>query len=238
MTVSGGADTIGSEPGPGGPPPRRTLRGRALAGAAVVVVGLAAGATGVAMAADSSTPSPSPSATEDGTPGYGGPGSNGNGKGYGRMGLGRGHGMGGPGMGAGMGMGHAGPGLHGEFVVPRTGGGYQTLHTQRGTVTAVSKSSITVKSEDGFSETYDVTADTLVNAARDGISTVQKGATVHVLAVESGGDLAALRIGDQSRFEGLRERLGKPGKGGTDDSEGSDDMPSGSSTTGAAASAV
>jgi hypothetical protein len=44
--------------------------------------------------------------------------------------------------------------LHGEFVVPDGAGGYTTQLTQTGTVTAISPTSITVRSEDGFSQTY------------------------------------------------------------------------------------
>jgi hypothetical protein len=44
--------------------------------------------------------------------------------------------------------------LHGEFVVPNGSGGYTTELTQTGTVTASSPASITVRSEDGFSQTY------------------------------------------------------------------------------------
>ena len=44
--------------------------------------------------------------------------------------------------------------LHGEFVVPDGAGGYTTVLTQTGTVTAISPTSITVRSEDGFSKTY------------------------------------------------------------------------------------
>jgi hypothetical protein len=44
--------------------------------------------------------------------------------------------------------------LHGEFVVPDGAGGYTTQLTQTGTVTAISATSITVRSEDGFSQTY------------------------------------------------------------------------------------
>jgi hypothetical protein len=44
--------------------------------------------------------------------------------------------------------------LHGEFVVPDGAGGYTTVLTQTGTVTAISPTSITVRSEDGFSQTY------------------------------------------------------------------------------------
>jgi hypothetical protein len=44
--------------------------------------------------------------------------------------------------------------LHGEFVVPDGAGGYTTEVTQTGTVTAMSATSITVRSEDGYSQTY------------------------------------------------------------------------------------
>jgi hypothetical protein len=44
--------------------------------------------------------------------------------------------------------------LHGEFVVPDGASGYTTVVTQTGKVTAISPTSITVRSEDGFSQTY------------------------------------------------------------------------------------
>jgi hypothetical protein len=44
--------------------------------------------------------------------------------------------------------------LHGEFVVPDGAGGYTTQLTQTGTVTAISPTSITVRSDDGYSQTY------------------------------------------------------------------------------------
>jgi hypothetical protein len=44
--------------------------------------------------------------------------------------------------------------LHGEFVVSDGVGGYSTELTQTGTITAISPTSITVRSEDGFSQTY------------------------------------------------------------------------------------
>jgi hypothetical protein len=46
------------------------------------------------------------------------------------------------------------PSLHGEFVVADGAGGYTTELTQTGTVTAISLTSITVHSQDGFSQTY------------------------------------------------------------------------------------
>ena len=44
--------------------------------------------------------------------------------------------------------------LHGEFVVADGVGGYTTVLSQSGTVTAVSPTSVTVRSEDGYSQTY------------------------------------------------------------------------------------
>lgn len=44
--------------------------------------------------------------------------------------------------------------LHGEFVVPDGNGGFQTDIVQVGTVTAVSATSITARSDDGFTSTY------------------------------------------------------------------------------------
>jgi hypothetical protein len=175
------------------------VRSRLIA-ASVLVAGLAAGATGVALADNtpnattSPTPSASPSAGEkgDGT----------------RPGKPKGHGTGGrhgPGM-----FGARAP-LHGEFVVPQADGGFQTMVVQRGEVTAVSKTEITVRSDDDFTTTYAVTAATLVNAARDGITSIKKGATVNIVATKAGDKATAIRIGDHSAREGIKERLGLDG---------------------------
>src|SRR6476620_2908456 len=43
--------------------------------------------------------------------------------------------------------------LHGEFVVRDGAGGYTTVVTQTGAVTAISPTAIAVRSEDGFSQT-------------------------------------------------------------------------------------
>jgi hypothetical protein len=53
------------------------------------------------------------------------------------------------------GQGEIGPqSLHAEFVVADGAGGYTTELTQTGTVTAISPTSITVHSLDGFTQTY------------------------------------------------------------------------------------
>jgi len=81
--------------------------------------------------------------------------------------MGRGwhdRGPGGPGPGGPGGPGPAGPGrwsapaaaLHGEFVVPDENGAYTTVLTQTGVLTAVSDTSITAKSADGFTQIYTI----------------------------------------------------------------------------------
>jgi hypothetical protein len=171
--------------------------------AAAVVAGLAAGATGVALADNTptATVSPTPSAS---------PSADAKGDGA-RPKLPKGlrpggrHGPGMPGM-----LGAHGA-LHGEFVVPDGDGGFRTMVVQRGEVTAVSKTSITVVSEDKFSMTYAVTEDTLVNAARDGITTIKKGAKVNVAATKVGTKATAVHIGDQSARKVMREHMGLDG---------------------------
>ncbi|WP_405058575.1 hypothetical protein OG474_38415 [Kribbella sp. NBC_01505] len=113
----------------------------------------------------------------------------------------------GPGGGPGKVLGQGGA-LHGEFVVKKDGGGYQTVATQRGEVTAVSKDSITVKSEDGYSRTYTLTADTLVNAARDGIGDVKTGNTVNVSAVVADGKATATSLSDGTVRKAAGEKWG------------------------------
>jgi len=162
----------------------RKLPGRPLILAGVAVVALLGGA-GVAMAATSGSPAsgtaaspaggtvatPSPSA-RPAFPHQGRPG--------------------------GFGLGFGGPfgAVHGQFVVPKSGGGYQTIDTQRGAVTAVSATSITVKSADGFVKTYQVVSSTNVDAQQDGISTVKTGHQVAVTATVSGSTVTASSILD------------------------------------------
>jgi hypothetical protein len=168
--------------------------------AAAVVAGLAAGATGVALADNTptATVSPTPSASPS-------PDAKGDGARPDRPKRLR------PGGPHALGMLGGRMPLHGEFVVPDGNGGFRTMVVQRGEVTAVSKTEITVVSEDKFSATYAVTEDTLVNAARDGISTIKKGAKVNVAATKVGDKATAVHIGDQSLRKALRERLGLDG---------------------------
>jgi hypothetical protein len=103
-------------------------------------------------------------------------------------------GFGGPGFGA-------GGALHGEYTTGKPGGGYQTIDVQQGQVTAVSNGSITVKSDDGFTKSYAVTASTLVDAQRDGIGSVKVGDKVSVQATVSGGTATATDISDRTAIQ-------------------------------------
>jgi hypothetical protein len=98
--------------------------------------------------------------------------------------------------GMGFGLGGVFGAVHGEFVVPKSGGGFQTIDTQRGSVTAVSATSITVKSADGFIKTYQVMSSTNVDAQRNGIGSVKTGHQVVVTATVSGGTATAVSILD------------------------------------------
>ncbi|HET6909863.1 MAG TPA: hypothetical protein VFH54_11035 [Mycobacteriales bacterium] len=83
---------------------------------------------------------------------------------------------------------------HGELTLRGRNGGV-TVDIQRGTVSAVSPTSITVTSLDNFSQIYDVTGTTKVRAGKavGSISSVHDGDKVLLLA--SGGK--ALRILDR-----------------------------------------
>ena len=91
--------------------------------------------------------------------------------------------------------------VHGTVVVPRPGGGYQTVAFQNGKVTAVSSTSITLHSADGYSRTYQVTSSTLINAQRDGIGSIKTGNQVVVTATVNGSTATATRIIDVSLIQ-------------------------------------
>jgi len=76
--------------------------------------------------------------------------------------------------------------LHGEVVLSKEGGGTQTVLVQRGAVTAVSATEVTVKSTDGFTTAYAVNGDTKVKADKDEIGSVAKDEEVLVVAPKSG----------------------------------------------------
>jgi hypothetical protein len=192
-------------------PPRwpRWRPGRPLAVAGVAVVALAGGA-GVGYAATNSltakasdtaavaaTPSASPSPSS-GTPGSGAP------HGWQKI-------RGGFPGGLGLRFGALGGGVvHGQLTVPKSGGGYQTLDVQSGTVTAVSTGAITVKSADGFTASYTVTGNTVVGAQSAGIGSVKKGDKVFVTATVSGSTATAATIVDLTAIKNGRASFGFP----------------------------
>jgi len=102
------------------------------------------------------------------------------------------------------GMGGRIPILHGQAVLSKPGGGYQTVAFQRGAVTAVSAGSITLKSTDGFTQTYVINGSTVVGAHRGGISSVTDGNTASVIATVSGKTFTAMRIIDWTLFQHSR----------------------------------
>jgi hypothetical protein len=97
--------------------------------------------------------------------------------------------------------------LHGQLVVAKPGGGDQTVDVQNGQVTAVSNTSITLKSSDGFTMSYGITSSTLVDAQRDGIGSVKVGNQASVLATVSGSTATATSIMDRT----LVQRQNWPG---------------------------
>jgi hypothetical protein len=110
----------------------------------------------------------------------------------------------------GLGFGGLGGVIHGQVTEPKSGGGYQTVDVQRGTVTAVSTSSITVKSADGYSASYAVSSSTEVNAQAAGIGTVKVGDTVELTATVSGGKATAASIIDVTSIRSSRGSFGFP----------------------------
>lgn len=133
------------------PPTRRRITGRVAAWTTVATFGVLA-VTGVALAAPAisaatnSAPNPAPSASGSASPDKQ-PHSKGDrpGKGNRQAHLPR-----------------LGKNVHAQAVVRDKDGKFITVYTQRGTVTAVSATSITLKSADGFTSTYVVNAETKV----------------------------------------------------------------------------
>jgi hypothetical protein len=90
--------------------------------------------------------------------------------------------------------------VHGTLVVPASGGGYQTEDIQRGKVTAISSSSVTVVSADNYTRTYQVTGSTSVNAGNGGLSTVKVGDQVSLTATAHGATATVTSLIDLSRL--------------------------------------
>jgi hypothetical protein len=91
--------------------------------------------------------------------------------------------------------------LHGEFVVPDGSGGFTTVLSQTGRVTAISAGSVTARSDDGFSQTYVIAAlgpaaNTPPFAVNDAVTiwATRTGSTASVTSIDyarTGGGAAA-----------------------------------------------
>ena len=196
------ADVVGqgSQAVQGAPGSARARRTATVATGVVIAVA-AGGAAWAASGTDGATASPSaaspdasPSASpgEDRTPTYG--------EGRGRFGGGGPHGRGLGGV------------LHGEAVVP-DGEAYREVAFQRGTVSAVGPTSLTVNSEDGFSRTYVLDDETVVDGTAGDSSSLAEGDAVRVLADLDGEVATATSVQE-------RDLAGPDGAAGKDRGEG------------------
>ena len=206
--------------------PRGSRRGLVTALIAVLAL-VAAGVTGAALAGggggagdEAALAASGSTATSTATPAPGGKAFK---RGPGML-RGRGHllGMGG--------------GLHGSFVVPDGSGGYRTVVMQRGAATKVSDTSITVRSDDGFEQTYAITADTAVGADRQGVNGIAKGAAVAVVGEKKGSGITALHVADLAQL-GHLFGPGGIGPGGMRMDGPDDDAPTPTATATAEGSA-
>jgi len=179
----------------------KTSRIAGIVAAATLAAGAVTGAT-VALAADDTGSNGQQQETRPSAPGTEkaagdrGPGGHGpGGRGQGEHGPGeRGQGEHGPGDMGGPRGGMGGPGghmLHGEGVVEDADGNFVTIRTQSGEVTAVSATSITVKSTDGYSSTYVINDETVVERDRTADTNAKVGDTVHVRATVNGNTATA-----------------------------------------------
>ena len=154
-------------------PPRRHVRRGLVVGA--VVVGLAGVGSAAALAANATnSPSPTPSASASAHPG----------KHLAKPGAGQ--------VGAET--------LHGQMTVKKADGTIQTVFVQRGTVTDVSDTKVTVKSDDGFTQSYTLNSSTQFSSqdqpkgAAIKSGDLAKGDTIMVRAVQSGSDYVAQQV--------------------------------------------
>jgi hypothetical protein len=113
-----------------------------------------------------------------------------------------------PGFLMGPGMGGA---IHGIYTV-RNGTGYKTIEMQIGMVQpGNTTTSLTVKSADGYSQTYVVQPSTVVNSQAGGISTVKSGDNVRIQAVQQGSGYTATDIVDTTQVGSSRQGFGFTG---------------------------
>ncbi|TCO48975.1 hypothetical protein [Actinocrispum wychmicini] len=152
-------------------PPRKRWSGKKTTAAVAIAVGVAA-AGGVAVYAASGSAGASAQPGMDG----GGPGGMRGGPGGGMMDA-----------------------LHGTFTISDGNGGYKTAIMQTGEVTALTDTSLTAKSADGYTKVY--TFSTSTTFGRDGSkSDVKTGDTVTVVATPNGDNATADSVMDRAQM--------------------------------------
>ncbi|GAA1306747.1 hypothetical protein Psi02_24620 [Planotetraspora silvatica] len=172
---------------PGRRPTRRKAPHKLILGVATaLVVATGVGVAAAGNLASQAQPTPSPSGMETGGPG--GPSEPATGAPT----------PGAPGATSGPSQQMQGPfnAIHGQLVVPKQGGGYQTVTTQTGVVTSIQQNSVSVKSEDGFARTYSIDANTRICAGREGLSGVKSGHKVWVISAAQGNSSTAILLAD------------------------------------------
>ncbi len=96
--------------------------------------------------------------------------------------------------------------LHGESVAKKADGTFHTEVTQRGTVESVSDTSITVRSEDGYSQAYTIDASTRITQvtappAEDAEAKDDGGKWLK----RADGTIADIATGDDVRISGVKD---------------------------------
>ncbi len=90
--------------------------------------------------------------------------------------------------------------VHGEATI-RTKDGFEVVDGQRGEVTAISPTSIAVRSDDGYAETYVINGDTRfrVDQKAAKVTDIHQGDTVQVGAKAAGGTRTAVLIAEPKK---------------------------------------
>ncbi|WAH99258.1 hypothetical protein [Arthrobacter sp. MMS18-M83] len=173
-----------------------TLKKGFIVGGVAVVVAAAAGAgayaAGNGTAADTGSalgPGAGGQAGQNGQGGFGGPG--GTNAGPGGLGVGMG--------GLGVGMGGLNAAIHSEYVVLQNGT-YVTMVGQLGSVTDISASSMTVKSEDGFTRTYVLGTDVVVAEGVRQRGSGTSSTTLTLADVKSGSSVRVTAVKDSDKY--------------------------------------
>src|SRR3954452_16220117 len=155
-------------------------RHRAVALVAAGVVAGAAGGVVISQLGTAGAASPSPTPSRDA-----------------RDGLREhfGHGPGGMGLLGGLGGGNV---LHGEATIEKPGGGTTVVHFQHGVISAISGSTMTVKSTDGFTSSFTVNGTTRIslNGTDGTLSKLATSDKVRVFGVEDGSATVARMVLD------------------------------------------